>query len=526
MKPVLLTSNKNFNKYINGMNVKKIFNKYSPKTLLLKNDEYYSSLNTKTIEPKLNIFNAILKNFMPKEGLFLIKNDPYEDGVDFKVYESENTEIEITSKTLNSSKQEQMQEQKLEQAQEQKKTFEMKQSFIKGGQYYDLYLDAYKKLKQEGYQIVPDFEISHCNSAANAGFVHSNANVYIFKKIQLQNAKKKEYVKCSIDGAISLILKDQLSGVSQDLKEKIAKLSQEDKVKFNHFFYKNLITHEMQHYKQFVTMIKVYGVEEMTKVVTDKLENNRLKKIDKEYKEYVSEDIPQNLSEDEKIEAIKKGLVKHIENLFNLLTQFDEKNCNKSNNVLKTYNKIKDSDNIEDVQKGLKQILSDIKDFQKQLEEKIKDIEKQLEEKKKDDKAKDEDNFEEFFEKTNEKLNIQEAEWKVELLIKAFETIIDKNITIKKLYEQSVQHLQKQDYGKVINVDKYEKIYNSVKDQNFTQDEKEKAEIYKKAYLEYVSIDDDETAYFHNPLEVEAYTVQAEAALKKLEEYNKRHEES
>ena len=515
MKPVLLTSNKNFNKYINGMNVKKIFNKYSPKTLLLKNDEYYSSLNTKTIEPKLNIFNAILKNFMPKEGLFLIKNDPYEDGVDFKVYEPENDDSKkIPMKKILKIYGLEL-EQKLEQAQEQKKTFEMKQSFIKGGQYYDLYLDAYKKLKQEGYQIVPDFEISHCNSAANAGFVHSNANVYIFKKIQLQNAKKKEYKKCSIDGTISFIFKNQLSGVSQDLKEKIAKLSQEDKVKFNHFFYKNLITHEMQHYKQFVTIIKVYGVEEMTKVVTDKLENNRLKKIDKEYKEYVSEDIPKNLSEDEKIETIKKGYVKHIENLFNLLTQFDEKNCNKSNNVLKTYNKIKDSDNIEDVQKGLKQILSDIKDFQKQLEEKIKD-----------DKAKDEDNFEEFFEKTNEKLNIQEAEWKVEFLIKAFETIIDKNITIKEFYEQCVQHLQKQDYGKVINVDKYEKIYDSVKDQNFTQDEKNKAEIYKKAYLEYVSIDDDKTAYYHNPLEVEAYTVQTEAALKKLEEYNKRHEES
>lgn len=502
MKPVLLTSNKNFNKYINGMNVKKIFNKYSPKTLLLKNDEYYSSLNTKTIEPKLNMFNAILKKFMPKEGLFLIKDDPYEDGVDFKVYESENTEIEITSKTLNLSKQEQMQEQKLEQAQEQKKKFEMKQSFIKGGQYYDLYLDAYKKLKQEGYQIVPDFEISHCNSACDAGFVHSNANVYIFKKIQLQNAKKKEYVKCSIDGAISLILNAQLSGVSQDLKEKIAKLSQEDKVKFNHFFYKNLITHEMQHYKQFVTIIKVYGVEEMTKMTMNKYKNARLKKIDKKYKEYVSEDIPQNLSEDEKIEAIKKGLVKCIENLFDVLTQFDEKNCNKSNNVLKTYNKIKDSDNIEDVQKGLKQILSNIKDIQKQLEEKIKDY-----------KVKDED-------------NLEEAEWTIELLIKTFEAIIDKNITIKKLYEQSVQYLyNKADYKEVIKVDKYKKIYDSVKEQIVTQDEKSKAEIYKKAYLENVSIDDDVTAYFHNPLEIEAYTVQAEAALKKLEEYNKRHEE-
>lgn len=291
------------------MNVKKIFNKYSPKTLLLKNDEYYSSLNTKTIEPKLNIFNAILKNFMPKEGLFLIKNDPYEDGVDFKVYEPENDDSKkIPMKKILKIYGLEL-EQKLEQAQEQKKTFEMKQSFIKGGQYYDLYLDAYKKLKQEGYQIVPDFEISHCNSAANAGFVHSNANVYIFKKIQLQNAKKKEYKKCSIDGTISFIFKNQLSGVSQDLKEKIAKLSQEDKVKFNHFFYKNLITHEMQHYKQFVTIIKVYGVEEMTKVVTDKLENNRLKKIDKEYKEYVSEDIPKNLSEDEKIETIKKVML-------------------------------------------------------------------------------------------------------------------------------------------------------------------------------------------------------------------------
>lgn len=525
MKPVLLASNKNFNKYINGMNVKKIFNKYSPKTLLLKNDEYYSSLHTKTIEPKLNMFNAILKKFMPKEGLFLIKDDPYEDGVDFKVYEPENDySKKIPMKKILKIYGLEL-EQNLEQAQEQKKKFEMKQSFIKGEQYYDLYLDAYKKLKQEGYQIVPDFEISHCNSAGDAGFAHNDAKVYVFQKKKLQNAKKKEYEKYSIDGAISFIFKNQLSGVSQDLKEKIAKLSKEDKVKFNHFFYKNLITHEMQHYKQFVTMIKIYGVEEMTKVVTDKLENNRLKKIDKEYKEYVSEDIPQNLSEDEKIETIKKGYAKHIENLFNLVTQFDEKNCNKSNNVLKAYNKIKDSDNIEDVQKGLKQILSDIKDFQKQLEEKIKDIEKQLEEKKKDDKAKDEDNFEEFFEKTNEKLNIQEAEWNLALLIKAFETIIDKNITIKKFYEQSVQHLHKPDYREVIKVDKYKKIYDSVKDQNFTQDEKEKAEIYKKAYLEYVSIDDDMTAYFHNLLEIEAYTVQAEAALKKLEEYNKRHEE-
>ena len=282
----------------------------------------------------------------------------------------------------------------------------------------------------------------------------------------------------------------------------------------------------MQHYKQFVTMIKVYGVEEMTKVVTDKLENNRLKKIDKEYKEYVSEDIPKNLSEDEKIETIKKGYVKHIENLFDVLTQFGEKNCNKSNNVLKTYNKIKDSDNIEDVQKGLKQILSDIKDFQKQLEEKIKDIQKQLEEKIKDYKVKYEDNLEELDKKINKKLNIQKAEWKVEFLIKTFEAIIDKNITIKKFYEQSVQYLYKADYKEVIKVDKYKKIYDSVKEQIVTQDEKEKAETYKKAYLEHVSIDDDETAYYHNPIEVEAYTVQAEAALKKLEEYNKRHEES
>lgn len=511
MKPVLLPSNAKFNKVINEMTVKKIFNnKYSPKTLLLKNDEYSSSLNTKTNEPKLNIFNAILKNFMPKEGLLLIKDDPYEDGVDFKVYEPENDD----SKKISMNKILKIygleREQNLEQAQEQKKKFEMKQSFVKGEQYYDLYLDAYKKLKQEGYQVVPDFVISHCNSAGNAAFAHNDAKVYVFQKKQLQNAEKKEYEKCSIDSSINYILNAQLSGVSQDLKDKIANLSQEDKVKFYNFFNKNLITHEMQHYKQFVTMIKVYGVKEMKKVVTDKLENDRLKNIDKEYKKYVSEDIPQNLSEDAKIETIKEGYAKHIENLFNVLTQFDEKNCNKSNNALNIYNAIKDSDDIKVVQEGLKQILLDIEYIQNQLEEKKKDCE-----------AKDDEVLKELFGQMNEYRNFRD----ITLLIQYFETMIDKNMTIKEFYEQNVQHLQKPDYGKVIKDDEYTKIYNSVKDQNFTQDEKEKAKIYKDAYLGYVSVDDDVTAYFHNQLEVEAYTVQAEAALKKLEEYNKRHEE-
>lgn len=267
----------------------------------------------------------------------------------------------------------------------------------------------------------------------------------------------------------------------------------------------------MQHYKQFVTMIKVYGVKEMKKVVTDKLENDRLKNIDKEYKKYVSEDIPQNLSEDAKIETIKEGYAKHIENLFNVLTQFDEKNCNKSNNALNIYNAIKDSDDIKVVQEGLKQILLDIEYIQNQLEEKKKDCE-----------AKDDEVLKELFGQMNEYRNFRD----ITLLIQYFETMIDKNMTIKEFYEQSIQHLQKPDYGKVIKDDEYTKIYNSVKDQNFTQDEKEKAKIYKDAYLGYVSIDDDVTAYFHNQLEVEAYTVQAEAALKKLEEYNKRHEES
>ncbi len=526
MKPVPLPSNAKFKKVNHEMIVKNIFSKYSPKTsLLLKNDEYYSSLNTKTIEPKLNIFNAILKNFMPKEGLLLIKDDPYEDGVDFKVYEPENDDSKKTpmstilpmNKTLkiDGPEREQNLEQNLEQTQEQKKKFEMKQSFIKGEQYYDLYLDAYKKLKQEGYQVVPDFVISHCNSAGNACFAHNDAKVYVFQKKQLQNAEKKEYEKCSIDGAISFILNAQLSGVSQDLKDKIANLSQEDKVKFYNFFNKNLIIHEMQHYKQLVTMIKVYGVEEMKKVVTIKLENDRLKNIDKEYKKYVSEDIPQNLSEDKKIEKIKEGYAKHIENLFKDLTEFDEKNCNKSHNALNIYNAIKDSDDIKVVQEGLKQILTDIKDIQKQLDEKIKSDEA------KDGEAKDDEVLKELFGQINERRNFRD----ITLLIKDFETIIDKNMTIKKFYEQSVQHLQKPDYGKVIKDDEYTKIYNSVKDQNFTQDEKEKAKIYKDAYLGYVSIDDNVTAYFHNQLEVEAYTVQAEAALKKLEEYNKRHEE-
>lgn len=192
MKPVPLPSNAKFKKVNHEMIVKNIFSKYSPKTsLLLKNDEYYSSLNTKTIEPKLNIFNAILKNFMPKEGLLLIKDDPYEDGVDFKVYEPENDD----SKKISMNKILKIygleREQNLEQAQEQKKKFEMKQSFVKGEQYYDLYLDAYKKLKQEGYQVVPDFVISHCNSAGNAAFAHNDAKVYVFQKNNYKMLKKR-----------------------------------------------------------------------------------------------------------------------------------------------------------------------------------------------------------------------------------------------------------------------------------------------------------------------------------------------
>ena len=44
--------------------------------------------------------------------------------------------------------------------------------------------------------------------------------------------------------------------------------------------------------------------------------------------------------------------------------------------------------------------------------------------------------------------------------------------------------------------------------------------------MNYTSLGIDKQAYLSNLLEVEAHTAQAEAAFEKLEEYNKRHEES
>ncbi|UKI42469.1 MAG: hypothetical protein L6V95_06025 [Candidatus Melainabacteria bacterium] len=132
--------------------------------------------------------------------------------------------------------------------------------------------------------------------------------------------------------------------------------------------------------------------------------------------------------------------------------------------LLNIYNAIKDSDDIKVVQEGLKQILLDIEYIQNQLEEKKKDCE-----------AKDDEVLKKLFGQMNEYRNFRD----ITLLIKDFETIIDKNMTIKEFYEQSVQHLQKPDYGKVIKDDEYIKIYNSVKDQNFTQDEERKRKFIK-----------------------------------------------
>ena len=58
------------------------------------------------------------------------------------------------------------------------------------------------------------------------------------------------------------------------------------------------------------------------------------------------------------------------------------------------------------------------------------------------------------------------------------------------------------------------------------EEEKKKAYQYKEAFMNYTSLGIDEQAYLSNLLEVEAHTAQAEAAFEKLEEYNKRHEES
>lgn len=41
--------------------------------------------------------------------------------------------------------------------------------------------------------------------------------------------------------------------------------------------------------------------------------------------------------------------------------------------------------------------------------------------------------------------------------------------------------------------------------------------------MNYANANVDLDGYFSNPLEIEAYTVQVQATLKKVEEYNERH---
>ena len=107
------------------------------------------------------------------------------------------------------------------------------------------------------------------------------------------------------------------------------------------------------------------------------------------------------------------------------------------------------------------------------------------------------------------------------------QNILDSNRTTKEFFANLVDmSIPKKDCEYEINIDKYREIWNEFKDKPITEEEKKKAYQYKEAFMNYTSLGIDEQAYLSNLLEVEAYTAQAEAAFEKLEEYNKRHEES
>ena len=107
------------------------------------------------------------------------------------------------------------------------------------------------------------------------------------------------------------------------------------------------------------------------------------------------------------------------------------------------------------------------------------------------------------------------------------QNILDSNRTTKEFFADIVDRsIPKKDCEYEINIDKYREIWNEFKDKPITEEEKKKAYQYKEAFMNYTSWGIDEQAYLSNLLEVEAHTAQAEAAFEKLEEYNKRHEES
>ena len=470
MQQTLLQLTGNSEKYNTLLNnARKIIYKNYPKTPLLKDDYYCSSAEpqVKTPELKSNWFDSLLKaffnNFSPKTPL--IKNDPYESGIDFDYVEKQ---IE---------------------AQDNVKVHQNKIPEI-----YDLYLDADKKMKKDGYEIVPSFVVSQTQSF-DASFMPSEVS------INVPNNKFLSDYNANADDMIDNLCTNQVKGCSEELKQRIKNLSPQDKAKFINIFNKYLIIHEMQHYKQFVTMLKVYGVEETKNIFIEANNNIYAEKIDLLYKNTCKSDPLPTMSMNEKLDKIlqesKNQILQQMELLdiycYILEDQQTEKEKqeqykNLVNTIINKFGEIKDSKNVQDVQDGINDILAQLEALQ-------------------------------GFKEDLDRIAFEE---KIESFKLLFQEIKMQNMTVQEYFNNTVRKaISKKDLE--FDEEQYQKVYNSVKDQPVTEEERRKAEIYKNAYLNYTSIDIDPNDYFSNPLEIEAYTVEAQAALEKLEEYNERH---
>ncbi len=471
MQQTLIQLRGNADKYKSLLNnARKIIYKNYPRTPLLKNDDYSPSADpkVKTLEPKSNWFDSLLKaffnNFSPKTPL--IKNDPYEEGIDFDY-----SQIEVD-----------------EQNEEKSNDLVINEHNSSCSNMYDLYLDADKKMKKDGYKITPKFDIQELPLLIGDTY-------FSFITTDISVLKRKYSNQHKLSSAIKAILDEQLKYVPVELKQKITSLSPQDKAKFIHFFKKCLIIHEMQHYKQFITMLRVYGIDETKNIMIDRIQQQKTEYINNLYKTIVPDDVPSILNNDEKLEGIKKYLINSFNLQMNSIQKAIEGDGNKKNLelfniILAQYNLIKNSEEQEEIQDGIKIILP---------------------------------NLEEVYNSVAPKNPIGEKIFH-ELKI-VFEEIMKKHMTFQKYFEYIIQESlqQVQRLENYLNTEQYQQIYDSRKEQPTTEKERQKAEIYKEAFLNYANANVDLDGYFSNPLEIEAYTVQAQAALEKLEEYNERH---
>ena len=467
MQQKILQSTGNTRSYKYYLNEgRKIIYRNYPKTPLLKNDDFHPSVNpkVKTLEPKLNLFYSCLKAFLNKFNpkTPLIKSDPYEDGVDFNVYENED--------------------------EQHNKRFDMLMRPYTQEQNESLYQDAIKKLKQEGYNVFPEPVYLKTTKKIDADFYLKQGTLEIF--IQ---PKFSEPTKIPLEFLMDSVLKE-LRFCPPELSQKLKSLSTPDKVKFLNFFAKNLIVHEMQHFKQFCTMLKVIGVEETVQIIKKAPQLYRTKAIDKCYKDYVSENIIETLSEDEKLQAIKQNASKTLSLFLSNAKPFfsNDENKIKLNEVINKCIEIEKSQDLEKTKTVYKEIIADLEQIDSTKEE-----------------------------------NCLVTKEITKYATRVSQNILDSNRTTKEFFANLVDmSIPKKDCEYEINIDKYREIWNEFKDKPITEEEKKKAYQYKEAFMNYTSLGIDEQAYFSNLLEVEAHTAQAEAAFEKLEEYNKRHEES